>query len=203
MKGLYAILDENNFNFKLLDKYVSLMIKNHIRIFQIRIKSSITNKKLDLINKINKLCSINNSLLILNDFIDISKELNLDGVHIGCNDKSLLYAKKILGEKKIIGISCYSDLNLALIAQQNGASYVSFGSLYKTETKDNPVNLNINIINQARKSIKIPICLIGGINSSNINSAIKLNCNLIAISKGLSSNNDIIKVSKIYYDQKK
>jgi len=200
MNGIYAVLDENNFDFNYLDKYVEIMINNKIEIFQIRIKSSFSNFNIDTIKKIRDICKYNKCKLIINDNINISKELNLDGVHLGKNDCDIVSARHILGEKKIIGISCYDNIELALYAEKNKASYVSFGSLYKTTTKKNPVALNENIFFKAKRSLNIPTCLIGGININNIHDAMKLNSDLIAISKGLSSYDLIKKISNAYYE---
>ena len=108
-------------------------------------------------------------------------------------------ARHILGEKKIIGVSCYNNIDLALYAEKNKASYVSFGSLNKTTTKNNIINLDKDIFSEAKKFLNTTTCLIGGININNIHDAMKLNSNLIAISKGLSSYDQIKKISKAYY----
>ena len=200
MKGIYAILDENNFDFSSLDLYVKKMIECHVRIFQIRIKSTLSDTHISIIKKIKKLCELNNCLLILNDYPEIVKNLNLDGVHIGSNDTNLTEARNILGDNKIIGVSCYNDVDLALSAEKNGASYISFGSLFKTTTKKNPVDLDTNTIHEGKKILTIPICLIGGININNVHDAINLNCDLIAISKGLTSLKLIGDISKKYYE---
>ena len=199
MKGIYAILDEGNFNFKKLDIYIHKMIDMKIKFFQIRIKSSITKEKINAIWKIKKLCLEKNCILLINDNIELAKNLDLDGIHIGANDIDIIDARRILGEKKIIGVSCYNNVKLALQAEERNATYVSFGSLYKTKTKEKPVELEIKTVKEAKNVIKIPICVIGGINKDNIHKVIKLNCDLIAISNGLSSIDKIIKISKIYY----
>ena len=200
MNGIYAILDENNFNFNNLDKYVEIMIHNKIKIFQIRIKSSFSNFYIDTIKKIRDICKYNECKLILNDNIDIAKELDLDGIHLGKNDCDIISARNTLGERKIIGVSCYNNIELALYAEKNKASYVSFGSLYRTTTKKNPVALSKSTFFKAKESLNIPTCLIGGINIENIHKTLKLNSDLIAISKGLSSYDLIKKISDIYYE---
>ena len=202
MKGIYAILDENNFDYNRLNSIVKMMIDNNIKIFQIRIKSSFTNTKIKVISEINSICKERNCKLILNDNVEITKELDLDGVHIGLNDINLSKAREYLGNEKIIGVSCYDSLDDAFSAQKNHASYVSFGSLYKTSTKINAKKLNLDTFLKAKNVLSIPICLIGGINSQNLINVLKLNSDLIAISKGLSSNSNIKKISKIFYEKK-
>ena len=200
MKGLYAILDENNFNFKSIEKDVKQMIELKIKIFQVRVKSSFSKEIITAIKNLKSLCKQNGCLLILNDNISLAKELNLDGIHIGSTDIDIIAARDILGKKKIIGVSCYNSFSLAISAELNGASYVSFGSLYKTSTKLNPVSLDIKTFKKSEKILRIPICLIGGINTNNVHDVIKLNCDLIAISKGLSSEKDRKTISHIYYE---
>tara|TARA_Y200000002_G_C22560125_1_gene612110 strand:+ start:154 stop:765 length:612 start_codon:yes stop_codon:yes gene_type:complete len=202
VKGIYAILDENNFDYSRLNSIVKMMIDNNIKIFQIRIKSSFTNTKIKVISEINSICKERNCKLILNDNVEITKELDLDGVHIGLNDINLSKAREYLGNEKIIGVSCYDSLDDAFSAQKNHASYVSFGSLYKTSTKINAKKLNLDTFLKAKNVLSIPICLIGGINSQNLINVLKLNSDLIAISKGLSSNSNIKKISKIFYEKK-
>ena len=202
MKGIYAILDENNFDYCRLNSIVKVMINNNIKIFQIRIKSSFTNTKIKVISEINSICKERDCKLILNDNVEITKELDLDGVHIGLNDINLSDAREYLGNDKIIGVSCYDSLDDAFSAQKNHASYVSFGSLYKTSTKINAKKLNLDTFLKAKNVLSIPICLIGGINSQNLINVLKLNSDLIAISKGLSSNSNIKKISKIFYEKK-
>ena len=177
------------------------MIRANIKIFQIRIKNSFSSENIKMIKRVKTLCDFSNCILILNDNINLSKDLDLDGVHIGSTDSDIVSARKILGEEKIIGVSCYNDINLGIFSENNGATYVSFGSMYKTTTKLNAVNLYIKTIYNASKMINIPICIIGGINADNVHDVINLNCDLIAISKGLSSINELNKISKIYYEK--
>jgi len=200
MKGIYAILDENNYNFNDLDNIVFKMIKKNITFFQIRIKSKFNKSHIVAIKKVKKICNNHKSKLILNDNINIAKELNLDGIHIGLKDIDISSARSFLGAKKIIGVSCYNDIKLSLFAEKYNASYVSFGSLYNTSTKINATDLDESIFLAAKKILKIPICLIGGINQDNIHYVINLNSDLIAISKGLSSNDKLNYISKAYYE---
>ena len=56
-------------------------------------------------------------------------------MHLGSEDIGIVKARKILGDSKIVGISCYNELSRAKHAEESKASYVSFGSLYTTKTK--------------------------------------------------------------------
>ena len=198
MNGIYAILDELNFDFKNLCSIVGNMIDNDIKYYQIRVKRDFTKFHIDVIEKVQSICRNSNCYLLLNDNVEISKKLDLDGVHLGQGDTNLIQARRILGESKIIGISCYNDLELALLAEKNHATYVSFGSLYETNTKKNFTRLNELDFKNVVKKLNIPTCLIGGINISNIHHVKSLNSDLIAISEGLSSSKKMLQVVKAY-----
>ncbi|MDO8746836.1 MAG: thiamine phosphate synthase, partial [Thermodesulfovibrionales bacterium] len=73
--------------------------------------------------------------LIVNDYTDIAIAVNADGVHLGQKDLPLKEARKIFGEEKIIGISTHS-IEQAIEAEQGGASYIGFGPIFHTATKD-------------------------------------------------------------------
>ena len=198
MKGIYAILDEKNFNFKNLPNVVGMMIENNIKYFQIRVKRDFTKFHINVVERVQSICSDYKCYLILNDNVEISKKLDLDGVHLGQDDINLIQARRILGDNKIIGISCYNNLELALLAEKNHASYVSFGSLYETKTKNTFTRLDELDFKNAVNKIKIPTCLIGGINISNIHHVKSLKSDLIAISEGLSSEDKILEIVKAY-----
>ncbi len=198
MKGIYAILDEKNFNFNNLPNIVSNMIENNIKYFQIRVKKDFTKFHINVVERVQSICSDYKCYLILNDNVEISKKLDLDGVHLGKDDINLIQARRILGDNKIIGISCYNNLELALLAEKNHASYVSFGSLYETKTKNTFTRLDELDFKNAVNKIKIPTCLIGGINISNIHHVKSLKSDLIAISEGLSSEDKILEIVKAY-----
>ncbi len=73
---------------------------------------------------------------ILNDRVDLARELGTDGVHLGQEDMPLKDARAQLGEEKIIGISCHDSTHMAMEAGEGGADYVAFGAFYPTQSKE-------------------------------------------------------------------
>ena len=73
--------------------------------------------------------------LIINDHLDLCRELDADGVHVGGTDAPVSQARALLGQDKIVGASCYGELKLAESAREQGASYVAFGGFYPFPAK--------------------------------------------------------------------
>ena len=80
-----------------------------------------------------KACREGGVLCIINDRPDIAVLAGADGVHVGQEDVSLADARKFLGSKAIIGVSCQNVQHVRQ-AQRGGADYIGFGSIFKTKT---------------------------------------------------------------------
>lgn len=104
--------------------------------------------------------------LIVNDDPALAAEVDADGVHLGRDDPGFAHARSIVG-RRLIGVSCYDDLDRAVAAQADGADYVAFGSFYPTGTKNDTVPASLELLRRARASLRIPIVAIGGITPDN------------------------------------
>jgi len=105
--------------------------------------------------------------LIINDRLDLAIASGAQGVHLGQDDISLGMARRMMGKGAIIGVSCQT-LEQAKSAQQKGADYIGFGSVFKTKTKPDRDPMDLDLFTKVMNSIKIPIFAIGGINLENV-----------------------------------
>ena len=123
--------------------------------------------------------------LIINDHLDLAIEIDADGLHVGRDDVSITQAKNQLGCNKIVGASCYNNLDLALQAEKEGADYVAFGAFFPSLTKPNAFSVPANLVNQAKKRVSVPIVGIGGIKLTNARAVIQAGCAAIAVCNDL------------------
>lgn len=135
-----------------------------------------------------QLCSLHNTLFIINDDINLTEKVHADGVHLGKDDGSIQQARQQLGVDSIIGISCYNDINLAFQAQRQGANYVAFGALFDSKTKTNAPHCPLNVITKAKQILHIPIVGIGGIDLYNQQQAFNAGCDAVAMINALFKN---------------
>ena len=120
-----------------------------------------------------------------NQRLKFAAKIGANAVHIGKDDGGVKAARKILGEDAFIGVSCYDDLNLALKAQDDGASYAAFGALFASPTKPHAPLCKFETIMRAKEILRIPVCAIGGINAANIAQIAALNPDYIAVISAL------------------
>ena len=123
---------------------------------------------------------------IVNDHIDIALAVNADGVHIGQDDMPVKEARKIIGRRRIIGVSTHS-LKQAIDAEASGADYIGFGPIFKTATKDAGRPKGIALLKKIREQINIPIAAIGGITHDNAREVLNNGADAIAVASGILS----------------
>jgi thiamine-phosphate pyrophosphorylase len=121
---------------------------------------------------------------IVNDHADIVLAVNADGVHLGQEDLPLKEARKILGKKKIIGISTHS-IEQAIDAEAGGADYIGFGPVFPTGTKDAGEPRGINMLREVKSRVSIPVVAIGGINIENLESVLDAGANAVAVASAI------------------
>jgi thiamine-phosphate pyrophosphorylase len=179
-KFLYLISPNkiNKYFFRDLKKVLST---NKIAFFQLRLKKENQNNKLKIAKKIQKICKNFKVKFVINDNPNLTKQVDADGCHLGQNDMSIIDARKIL-KKKIIGITCHNSINLAKTANKNNADYIAFGAFNTTKTKKVKYKADIKIIKKFKKTSKIPVVAIGGINNLNYKKLLLNKADFLAIS---------------------
>jgi len=128
------------------------------------------------------------AVLIVNDYVDIAAAVDADGVHLGQEDLPLREARKVLGPKRIIGISTHSR-DEAMRAEKEGADYIGFGPIYDTTTKDAGVPRGTDPLKEVSSSVKIPVVAIGGISGDFVEEVIEAGAGAVAIASGLLKGN--------------
>ena len=118
--------------------------------------------------------------LVINDHIDLCITLDADGVHVGGTDMSVRTARDVLGRNKIVGASCYGDLERARTAQADGASYAAFGGFYPSLVKKYDFRTDPAILDEARRVLRIPLVVIGGMTPDNARPLVARGADMVA-----------------------
>jgi len=162
---------------------------------QLRDKKSGDREFLELARKVHQITRKKKIPLIINDRVDVAKLMDAEGVHLGKEDLPVKEARKILGSKKIIGASA-SDIKTAKIKEREGADYVGLGPVFETGSKIINKPLGVDILKDAKKTLKIPVFPIGGINQCNLDQIISTGIKRIAVISAIFSATDVKKASQ-------
>ena len=179
--GLYAITDSTLIRAKSFKSKLRQALEGGAKVLQYRDKSAHHELRWQQAQQLVALCKEYQAVSIINDDIELAKVVGADGVHIGIDDETLLEARQQLGQKKIIGVTCYSDIERAKIAVAESADYVAFGSIFPSPTKPQAKPGSLQVLEQARNVLDIPIVAIGGITLDNIDSVIAAGADSVAV----------------------
>ncbi len=189
--NLYLILDAEVLSYKDLLKTLKPAVRAGVDIVQLRNKKGHAKDILEFSKEARRILS-KKALFIMNDRVDLAILSKADGVHLGQQDVSYAQARTLMGSQSIIGVSC-QDLEHAKKAQRQGASYIGFGSVFKTQTKPERQPMKLELLKTVVQTIKIPIFAIGGINLSNLGKVKEVGVSRIAVCRDILLAKDVDK----------
>ena len=179
MKGLYLVTPDWDDTERLL-AVSEQGIRGGASLLQYRHKTASPDLRSEQAAALLILCRRFNVPLIINDHLELCESIDADGIHVGGTDASVASMRARLGVSKIVGASCYGDLQLARDAQASGASYVAFGGFYPSRVKKYAVTTKPDIINRALEELKVPLCVIGGMTAENSRELIAHGAHMVA-----------------------
>ncbi|MER3427965.1 MAG: thiamine phosphate synthase, partial [Pyrinomonas sp.] len=105
------------------------------------------------------------ALIIINDRVDIALAVEADGVHLGQTDLPPEAARRLLGQKAIIGFSTH-NVEQAVAATGLPIDYLAIGPIFPTASKEKPdpvVGLEgLKRVRASLKGLPLPLVAIGG-----------------------------------------
>ena len=164
---LYLVTNNKNKTEEEFLNTIEESLKGGVSLVQLREKNLNHDQFLKIGIKTKKLLQKYETPLIINDNVEIAKELNATGVHIGQDDTDTKTARKLLGKDKIIGVSAHT-IQEAKKAEEDGADYIGCGTIFKTPTKSNATYITKQNLIDIVNSVNIPVIYIGGITENNI-----------------------------------
>ncbi|MBE0509182.1 MAG: thiamine phosphate synthase [Chromatiales bacterium] len=190
-RGLYAITDSKLLSPEQMVQAVAQAIHGGAVMIQYRDKGEDASRRLWEAQDLYNICRPLGVPLIINDDVALAAQVMADGVHLGRDDGDIAIARAKLGEQAIIGVSCYDQLDLALAAEAAGADYVAFGSFYSSQVKPTAVRASLELLQQAKQRLNIPVVAIGGINADNGAPLVAAGADMLAVINAVFGQADV------------
>jgi len=171
--GLYVVTGMEFSGGRAYRDVVNACIEGGAGIIQLREKNWSVSRVFEVGREVREITRKRGALFIVNDRVDLALALKADGVHVGQEDLPLQAVRKLVGSKLIVGVSAGTP-EQALQAERNGADYIGVGPVFHTETKkDARPPRGLEILEQVRQAVSLPIFAIGGIKLHNVASVIR------------------------------
>lgn len=198
-RGLYALTPEEPDTGR-LTRLVEAALAGGARAVQYRQKSAPAARRREQAAALLARCRAAGVPLIVNDDAALAAEVGADGVHLGRDDCDLAVARRLLGPGRLIGASCYNQLDLARRACAAGADYVAFGAAFDSPTKPAAVRAPLELYRAARRVLAVPIVAIGGITVANAPALLAAGVDAVAVISALFESDDVTARAREFQD---
>lgn len=164
---LYAVTDRNWLNGRSLIDVVRESLDGGVTMVQLREKTLGEEKFLEEAKELQKLCRERHVPFLVNDNVEIARQMNADGVHVGQSDMEASDVRAILGPDKILGVSAQT-VEQAVLAEKHGADYLGVGAVFPTGSKEDAEDVSYETLKAICDAVSIPVVAIGGITQKNV-----------------------------------
>lgn len=168
---------------------------------QLRDKISSEEECLVLARKAQIICERFSIPLIINDRLEVAKEIDLP-VHLGQEDLQKVNLKLLIKDKITFGISTH-NLEQALEAERLGAAYIGIGPVFSTPTKPEYAPIGLSAVQEVIDNVSVPVVVIGGITMDILFTLKKMGACNVAMVREVLSGDDIaaavIRVNSVFY----
>ena len=198
LRGLYAITDAALAANAGLEVQVRAALAGGARAIQYRDKGTDRARREREAATLAVLCAAFGVPLIVNDDIELAAAVGAGGVHLGRDDPAVGLARRRLGDRAIVGVSCYNELSRARAARAAGADYVAFGSFFPSPTKPRAVRAGIGLLERVRDELLLPVVAIGGITPENGRQLLVAGADMLAVIHGVFGQPDVEAAARRY-----
>jgi thiamine-phosphate pyrophosphorylase len=188
LRGLYALTPDDDDTDRLVRK-VAAAIAGGACAIQYRNKAAPSSLRQVQAAQLAAVCRNDGALFIVNDDAALAHLVDGDGVHLGEDDGDLAAARAVLGDRALIGVSCYNDFARAKRLVAQGADYVAFGSFFASTVKPAARRADPTLLARAR-DLGVPVIAIGGITADNARSLVAGGADAVAVISAVFASDD-------------
>jgi thiamine-phosphate diphosphorylase len=174
--------------FPRIESLAAAAIKGGASAIQLRVKGLPGAELVALGRRLAAACRERGTLFFVNDDAEAALACRAAGVHVGPGDSAPEQARRLLGERGMLGVSVYTDEDLEQ-AEAARADYVAVGAVYPTSTKAIAV-VGLEGVRRVRLKTRLPIIAIGGIDATNAAAAIAAGADGVAVISAVSGARD-------------
>jgi thiamine-phosphate pyrophosphorylase len=197
---LYALVDPERANGRALDDLAQRVVAGGATLVQLRDKHGTTRRLVEEARAIKQALGASSVALLVNDRVDVALAAGADGVHVGQDDMTVADARRLLGDRAIIGLSV-KTVAQAREAPVDLLDYVAIGGVFATTSKDNPdppvgtdglraIAAAVRARAAKLPTAKLPIAAIAGIDRRNAGDVIAAGADGVAVISALSMTAD-------------
>jgi thiamine-phosphate pyrophosphorylase len=190
MRGVYLVTDRGLCRNRPLQDVVLQAVQGGVAYVQLREKELSTRDFVEEAVAVKKILAPHQVPLIINDRMDVALAAGADGIHLGQEDMPYATARRLMGEKAIIGLSVdtWADVEAA---EALAVAYIGVSPVFATPTKtDTKEPWGLEGLKKIKSFSRYPLVAIGGINETNARSVVAAGADCLAVVSAICSADD-------------
>jgi thiamine-phosphate pyrophosphorylase len=189
--SLYLITDRDLSRGRSALSVVQAALAGGVNVVQLRDKKVETQMMVQDGLRIHNLTARAGVPLIVNDRVDVALAIEAEGAHVGQTDLPAAMARALLPKTKWLGVST-SSVAMAQQAYQDGATYIGFGPLYPTATKQTVASpRGLQMLAEVVAAVPIPVVVLGGISHANMAEVVAAGADHVAVCSAIVGADDV------------
>ena len=186
---------------KSIPDQVKAVLEGGCRWIQLRMKDATHDEVEAMAREIKPLTDEKGAFLIINDYVDICRDVNCTGVHLGKGDMLPSKARIELGPLAVIGVTANTFEDIQAVRSLD-IDYIGMGPFADTSTKENlapilglaGISELCNEMNAAE--INIAHVAVGGVNLEDVKPLLEAGCDGIAVSGAIADAEDMVEATR-------
>ena len=189
-----------------VEDQVAAVLRGGCKWIQLRMKEADDHEVRRTVEKIKPLCARHEAFLLLNDRVELCKELELTGVHVGREDMPPSKARLLLGPAAVIGVTANTFADIEAVRSLD-IDYIGMGPYADTQTKANlaPILGLEGIAELCRRmeeqEIEIARVAVGGIALADVAPLMKAGVNGVAVSGAIAAAEDPERMTRLFIEE--
>jgi thiamine-phosphate pyrophosphorylase len=154
-----------------------------VDVFQLRAKDASDEQIVALAVHARALCERAGALFLVNDRPDLVAEVGADGVHLGQDDGPVADARRLIGDRRLIGLSTHSPQQ---IDDATAVDYIGVGPVNATPTKPDRPAVGLDLVRHAATHATVPWFAIGGLDALTIGDVLDAGATRVAVVRAIA-----------------
>ena len=184
-----------------IPEQVKAVLEGGCRWIQLRMKEATLEEVAEMARIIKPLTDEKEAFLIINDYVDVCRDVNCTGVHLGKSDMPPSKARLELGPLAVIGVTANTFADIEAVRSLD-IDYIGIGPFRNTATKANLAPILgqdgvARICDQMQTAeINIACVAVGGIRTEDVQPLLEAGCNGLAISGAIAFADDMAQATR-------
>lgn len=179
---------------------VSVVLAAGAPLVQVRAKGGYDRDRLEHTRQIVARCAESGAVSIVNDRADLALAAGADGVHVGSHDVPVDVARRLVGDRAIVGATCRNPAQ-ARVAVARGASYLGVGPVFVTATKTGlPDPIGVDGVAAVVGAVDVPVIAIAGVRVGFVAEVVAAGAHGVAVVGAVFDEDDPARATKAFLE---